>query len=83
MHSTISFQHIYSYFFKFSTCVLEAGEGESTQIVVLNEIPISLKADSRQPLTCRCAQPKRAACLNRWEIGYECATLKQEGQTEL
>lgn len=40
-------QHIYSYFFKLNMCVLEVGEGESTQIVVLNEIPISLKADSR------------------------------------
>lgn len=27
-------------------CVLEAGEGKGTQIVVLNEIPISLKAGS-------------------------------------
>lgn len=40
-------QHIYSYFFKLNMCVLEVGEGESTQIIVLNEIPISLKADSR------------------------------------
>jgi len=45
-HSTISFQHIYSYFFKLSMCVLEAGEGQGTWIVVLNEIPISLKAGS-------------------------------------
>lgn len=64
-------------------CVLEAGECEGTQIVVLNEIPISLKADSRQALTCRCAQPKRAACVSRWKPGYECATLKWEGKTEL
>lgn len=45
-HSTISFQHIYSYFFKLSMCVLEAGEGQGTRLVVLNEIPISLKAGS-------------------------------------
>lgn len=45
-HSTISFQNIYSYFFKLSMCVLEEGEIQGTQIVVLSEIPISLKAGS-------------------------------------
>lgn len=33
-------------FFKLSMCVLEEGEGQGSQIVVLNEIPISLKAGS-------------------------------------
>lgn len=38
---------------------------------------------SRQPLTCRCAGQKRAAWLNKWKPGYECAALKSEGQSYL
>lgn len=47
-HSTISFQHLYSFFFfSSSACVFWRQEkARGTQIVVLNETPISLKAGS-------------------------------------